>query len=103
MPYEEQNEMECSYNYPIIEPFLVDESIEFSSEEVEEKPDSTESVQSTISSLGGQRNRRHRHHRKALSISPWNPCHKAKPRVLSLLLEGSRLTTIVSEGNYRGF
>ena len=114
MPDEEQNETECPYNYPSKEPFLEDQSIAFPSEKVEEKPDSTESVQtissssgtesvqSTSSSSGGQRNRRNRHRRKASSIY-WNPCYKPKPRILSLLLKGSRLTTIVSEDNYRGF
>ncbi|EJK63174.1 hypothetical protein THAOC_16186 [Thalassiosira oceanica] len=44
-----------------------------------------------------------RHSRQALSIAPgwhYNPC--TKPRILSLLLHGKRLTTIVSENRYRG-
>jgi len=68
-------------NAPKVE-FFRDAAIEFS--------DSTESPQSA----GGKRQRRNRH-RKTSSF--YYPRTKPKPRILSLLLQGSRLTAIVSE------
>jgi len=71
------------------EPVFLEES---PPEKVEEqKPDSTEGVR--------RKNSRNRH----LSSMWWDPCHQPKPRIVSLLLEGSRLTAIVSEQTYRPY
>ena len=89
MPYEENNQTYCSVNYPMPEPIFLEES---PPEEVKERePDSTESDR--------RRNSRNRH----LSSISWDPCYQPKPRIVSLLLQGSRLTAIVSEQAYRPY
>mmetsp|Transcript_21912 Transcript_21912/g.41363 ORF Transcript_21912/g.41363 Transcript_21912/m.41363 type:complete len:847 (-) Transcript_21912:807-3347(-) len=124
MPYEKVNETECTWKPWVHEPWLIDEpfltkpieedfwteeeavSITVGEvEELEAAPVSTEEVHTKepVSPESVRtRNRNHRHSRKASSIMGypgglWNPCRQDKPRILSLLLEGSRITVIASE------
>ena len=92
MPYEKSTE-DCPYHKPMPEPMPMPVDtvpvVPIISVETEAEP-----AQSTSStSRGGNR------HRKASMIAPdyWDPCHIPKPRILALLLEGSRLTAVVSE------
>lgn len=101
------NDTNCPdyYSRPEEKPMLilVDEEAEMSTEEVK-KPQVSEATASSTSSSnsGGKKNRRDRR-TKARSSIWWDPCYVPKPQVLSLLLEGTRLTAIVSEDNYRHY
>jgi len=91
MPYEKVNETECTWEPWVHEPWPIDV---FAEEVQAKEPVSPESVRT--------RDRNRRHSRKASSImgypgGRWNPCRQDKPRILSLLLEGSRITVITSE------
>ena len=64
----------------------------------------TEEEAATTSSSQGEntRHQRQRHRRESMMIdSYWDPCYQPKPRILSLLLSGKRLTAIVSEQKNR--
>ena len=92
MPYEAINLTECYKNsgingMPEPMPMMTEEFIASETEggEVEAPSD-------------GKR-QRHNRNRKASSMM-WDPCYQPKPRIDSLLLQGTRLTAIVSEDKF---
>ncbi|KAL9186358.1 hypothetical protein ACHAXT_005596 [Thalassiosira profunda] len=102
MPYEENTETDCGPFFGP-EPMPVDVAFEgvepslgMSTEESRPAAEATTTETVSISNPGSRQ-------RKSLSmIEPgWGPCHQPKPRIVSLLLEGSRLTAIVSENTNR--
>lgn len=81
MPYKAINLTECQYYNGMPEPM----------------PMMTEEVTEVVSEARSDGKRqRHYRNRKASSMM-WNPCYQPKPRIDSLLLQGTRLTAIVSE------
>jgi DNA excision repair protein ERCC-4 len=98
-------EYDTDYEYleedgPIYEPDYEYEGDESSptANDAGEATASEEPVGSTSSSQGFRRHDRTR--RLSMPIY-WDPCYKPKPQIISLLLQGTRLTAIVSEENYR--
>ena len=107
MPYEKIDVQNCSY--APWEPMPIDSVVaeaptnsaegNSSSPAANSTSDSTSNstVTGTNANSGGSRNR----HRKTTSIAPgWWPCYQPKPSIVSLLLQGKRLTAIVSDSNY---
>ena len=76
---------------PIAPPMVEEDALQVSKEEEEAGAEGT----------GGERRRLQRRARRRTSsfIRP-HPCHRPKPRILSLLLHGPRLAAIVSEEQY---
>lgn len=89
------------YQEPLVDEVLIPRPIDVASAS---SPSST----ATAWAPGGEMHEKNNLHRKQLSIMRpplWDPCYQPKPRIMSLLLRGSRLTAIVSEpeGNRRPF
>ena len=108
LPYNDTTDENCTLNPPpFYEPMPADAKEEGNvgtlddtettdaSSSLEEP---TESSKSSSSFNPGER--KYRHRRKLSRPFYYDPCYKPKPRILSLLLQGTRLTAIVSEENY---
>ena len=98
MPYNKTNCTDVYRPMPITEPFIYDYEDELN----ESTADTDSSASTTSTTLNSGQKTRRRHHRKRRDTSmPWYPpCYNPKPKIISLLLHGSRLTAIVSENDY---
>ena len=112
MPYNDTSDQNCSYPIYDDPPNIIYDDVAISEEATAMEEPATEEVFATSSSSSGsngKKTRRHHHHRnrrrtqeKKSMMYPYPmPCYQPpKPRIQSLLLEGTRLTAIVSEENY---
>eukprot|EP00970_Alexandrium_tamarense_P000298 scaffold32_cov190-Alexandrium_tamarense.AAC.16 len=103
MPYNDTKEEDCEvppWGPMPIDVVILEDGMNSTEEVSVEATDmSSEAVTSTgsaSSSNGGRKARSHQHRRASMPFF-YDPCYKPKPRILSLLLQGTRLTAIVSE------
>lgn len=107
MPYEKKDLQDCKYYYPpyypMEEPVMVEPAFigveTTDAVEVVDGEETSEPVPAVEEKVAFQEGVRNRHRRE--SVMWIDPCYQPKPRIVSLLLEGERLTAIVSEENSR--